>query len=84
VPFAPALSQSVPLVEADQAAAQGFTGTGQVVAVLDTGVAKGHAMLAGKVASEACYSTTVPGRSVSLCPGGAPSSTGAAQARTAR
>jgi hypothetical protein len=34
VPFAPALSQSVPLVEADQAAAQGYTGTGQVVAVL--------------------------------------------------
>ena len=32
-------------------------------------------MLAGKVVSEACYSTTVPGQSTSLCPGGASSST---------
>jgi subtilisin family serine protease len=77
VPVRPALPQSVPLIEADRAAALGFSGAGQVVAVLDSGVAKHHPMLAGKVVSEACYSTTMPGQSKSLCPGGAASSTAA-------
>ena len=76
VPVPPTLLQSVPLIKADQAAVLGFSGTGQVVAVLDSGVAKSHPMLAGKVVSEACYSTTV-GQSTSLCPGGASSSTAA-------
>ena len=40
VPVPPALPQSVPLIRADQAAALGFPGTGQAVAVLDTGVDK--------------------------------------------
>lgn len=75
VPVPPALPQSVPPIRADQAAALGFPGTGQVVAVLDTGVDKTHPMLAGKVVSEACYSSTVPGQATSLCPGGASSST---------
>jgi subtilisin len=71
----PTLNQSVPLIRADQAAALGFTGAGQTVAILDTGMAKAHPMLKGKVVSEACYSSTVAGRSTSLCPGGAQSST---------
>jgi subtilisin family serine protease len=71
----PTLRQSVPLTKAGGAAAQGFSGTGQVVAVLDTGVDKRHPMLVGKVVAEACYSTTVAGESTSLCPGGVPSST---------
>lgn len=71
----PTLVESVPLVTADQTAAAGFSGTGQVVAVLDTGIAREHPMFAGKVVSEACYSTTVPGQSLSLCPDGAQSST---------
>lgn len=76
VPLRPNLLQSVPLIKADQAAALGFGGQGQVVAVLDSGVAKRHPMFAGgKIVSEACYSTTIPGRSQSLCPGGADSST---------
>ena len=69
----PTLAESVPLIRADQAAALGFTGAGQTVAILDTGVAKGHPMLKGKVVSEACYSTT-DGVAVSLCPGGVQSS----------
>jgi subtilisin family serine protease len=75
VPLEPTLRQSVPLIKANQAAAKGFSGKGQVVAVLDTGVDKSHPMLAGKVVSEACYSTTLTGQSTSLCPGGASSST---------
>lgn len=77
VPVPPTLPQSVPLIKADRTAALGFSGAGQVVAVLDSGVAKNHPMLAGKVVSEACYSTTMPGQSKSLCPGGAASSTAA-------
>lgn len=78
VPVPPTLLQSVPLIKADQASAQGYGGTGYVVAILDTGVAKSHPMFAGgKIASEACYSSTVPGQSRSLCPGGASSSTAA-------
>ena len=73
----PALAQSVPLIKANQAWAAGFTGTGQTVAVLDTGVAKAHPAFAGKVVAEACYSSTVAGMSTSLCPGGASSSTAA-------
>jgi subtilisin family serine protease len=75
VAMPPALAQSVPLVKADRAWASGFTGTGQAVAVLDTGVAKAHPAFKGKVVAEACYSTTVPGVSTSLCPGGASAST---------
>lgn len=79
--FPPALSESVPLIRADRAAARGFTAAGQVVAVLDTGVVKSHPMLAGKVVSEACYSTTVAGRSTSVCPDGARGSTAVGSGR---
>ena len=54
--FAPMLSQSVPVVEGNQAWAEGFDGDGWAVAVLDTGVDKNHPFLTGKVVSEACFS----------------------------
>ncbi len=51
-----ALGDSIPLINADDAWASGYEGTGQVVAVLDTGVDGGHSFLAGKVVEEACFS----------------------------
>jgi subtilisin len=52
----PQLAQSVPLVEAPAAWIRGYSGAGQVVAVLDNGVDKFHTFLQNKVVSEACYS----------------------------
>jgi subtilisin family serine protease len=67
---APLLAQSVPLIGADHAWSLGFDGTGSVVAVIDTGVDGDHPFLAGKVVEEACYSSTVSGRSTTICPNG--------------
>ena len=69
----PMLEESVPLVGAPQAWSQGFSGAGQTIAILDTGVDKDHPFLRGKVVSEACFSGS--GRGESLCPGGAVQST---------
>ena len=77
VAFPPALAASVPWVGGSAGVFAGYSGAGQVVAVLDTGVAKSHPFLAGKVVSEACYSTTNSSGVTSLCPGGVTSSTAA-------
>jgi len=50
------LSESVPLIGANQAWAAGADGTGIVVAILDTGVDTTHPFLSGKVVAEACFS----------------------------
>ncbi len=63
----PSLPESVPLIGADRAWTAGATGTGQTVAIIDTGVDSTHPFLAGKVVAEACYSTNGTGSS-SLCP----------------
>lgn len=71
-----ALADSVPMIGANAAYAAGFTGAGQTIAVLDSGVDKTHPFLAGKVVSEACYSTTDASEgATSLCPGGVSAST---------
>ena len=78
VPVRPILADTIPLINANDVWALGFPGTGTVIAVLDTGVAKTHQMFAGgKVVSEACYSTTWGTTYSSFCPGGAASSTAA-------
>ncbi len=75
---APTLSSNFSVIGADLAWANGYSGEGQTVAILDTGVDKTHPAFAmdDKVVSEACFSTTSDYYgSVSLCPDGADSST---------
>ncbi len=73
----PQLEQSIPLIGADTAWGQGYTGNGQVIAVLDTGVDKFHSFLNGKVVAEACFSTTsTAAGTTSLCPNGTDTQTG--------
>jgi subtilisin family serine protease len=65
-----ALAESGPIVGANVAWSSGYTGAGQTVAIIDSGVDKNHTFLSGRVVSEACYSSTVVGQSTSFCPGG--------------
>jgi subtilisin family serine protease len=76
---APVLAQTAPLMNVTTNAwGAGWTGAGQVVAILDSGVDKTHPFLAGKVVSEACYSTSSTNYgSTTLCPAGTESSTAA-------
>jgi subtilisin family serine protease len=76
VPGTAGLDKSAPFINADDLWRQHFTGNGFAIAVLDTGVDKNHPMLAGRVVSEACYSTN-GGGATSFCPGGRTSSTAA-------
>lgn len=72
--MAPALTESLPLIgqNVSTGAYGGYSGKGQVVAILDTGVDKTHPDFVGRVVSEACYSTaSVAYTASSLCPGGA-------------
>jgi subtilisin family serine protease len=76
----PSLAQSVPLIGGDKAWAAGATGSGQTVAIIDTGVDSAHPFLTGKVVAEACYSTN-SFSAKSLCPNGSTSQTGAGAAK---
>jgi subtilisin family serine protease len=51
----PDLTTSVPQVEANEVQQFGFRGTGQTVAIIDTGVDGTHSMLSGRVVAEACF-----------------------------
>jgi len=68
----PMLAQSTPLIKAPDAWNAGWDGTGQVIAIIDTGVDKNHSFLAGRVIEEACYDSS----GVSTCPNGLSSDTG--------
>jgi subtilisin family serine protease len=71
VPVPTTLDQSVPLIGALQAWELGYSGQGQSIAILDTGVDADHPFLAGKIVAEACFSTTYDGLgSTSVCPNG--------------
>jgi subtilase family serine protease len=81
----PTLHQSVPLIQALQAAMAGFDGAGMVVAILDTGVQRDHRFLGGKVVDEACFSSGISGPDgVGDCPRGAETQLGAGAAAPCR
>ncbi|MDR3518226.1 MAG: S8 family serine peptidase [Azospirillaceae bacterium] len=70
-------SASVTLIGGPTVWAEGYTGVGQAVAILDTGMATAHPYLGGRVVAEACFSTTSSSYgSTTLCPNGTSSQTG--------
>jgi serine protease len=72
----PLLSDTVDLIGGPEAQAQGATGDGWAVAVLDTGARRTHKFLSGKVVAAACFSTHQPAQQItSTCPASATSST---------
>ena len=83
----PTLSSTIPIVGADDAHGLGFTGSGQTVAILDTGIEGLHSFFGGRIVSEACYSNASPSTTRrSLCPSGSQTQIGpgAAEATTAQ
>jgi subtilisin family serine protease len=76
VMFRANLLESNPLIGGDIVFNDGYSGAGQTIAILDTGVDKTHSFFGGRVVSEACYSTNNPLQSLSsVCPGGVEQST---------
>lgn len=77
-PHHPILDVSIPRIGAPGAWASGYTGAGQAVAILDTGVDTSHPFFAGRVLDEAsaCFSGTSVTSVTSLCPSGPPDCTG--------
>ncbi|MDE1867106.1 MAG: S8 family serine peptidase, partial [Thaumarchaeota archaeon] len=70
----------IPLTGTNNAWTAGYDGTGQTIAILDTGVDKTHPFLSGKVVSEACYSTPIHTGDLSFCPNSQSSQTGSGAA----
>ena len=67
--FRPTLAESIPLVEAAATQSLGFSGQGQTIAVLDTGVDASHPFLSPRVVEEACFSSN-SSSTVTVCPNG--------------
>ncbi|MEM9773132.1 MAG: S8 family serine peptidase [Chloroflexota bacterium] len=71
------LDSTIPIVGADEAWAEGYTGRGQTVVVIDTGIDRNHPFFQNRVVSEACFSNAGgEGGGTSLCPNGQSSQTG--------
>lgn len=81
VPIPHALNSTIPIIGANTAWTNGYTGVGQAVAILDTGLDLDHpAFVTGgsRIVAEGCFSTTDSGySSQSICPGGVEASTSA-------
>lgn len=69
---APTMDSSLPVINGDDVHARGIRGSGQTVAILDTGVDADHEFLGGRVVAEACYSSGPR----SMCPNGEDDQTG--------
>ncbi len=75
----PLLNTSNNVIRTPTAWDAGYSGEGQTIAIIDTGVDKNHAWFStggNKVVSEACYSSNVTGASNSACPNGLDIQTG--------
>ena len=59
-PVEPLLSESGPMVGANQAHVDGYTGMGAWIAVIDTGVDVDHPFIAGRPIIEACFASHCP------------------------
>jgi subtilisin len=63
--------------------AQGYDGTGQIVAIFDSGVQTTHPFFTGRIQDEACFSTTDAGQgATSLCPNGQETTVGGQPGQT--
>ncbi|HJT09681.1 MAG TPA: S8 family serine peptidase [Candidatus Nitrosotalea sp.] len=71
---------TIPLTGTENAWNLGDTGSGQTIAVLDTGVDKTHPFLSGKVVAEACFSAPAQAGDASFCPNGQTSEIGSGSA----
>lgn len=72
----PTLNLSIPIIGAQNAWSQGYTGHGQTVAILDSGVESSHPFFGGRVVAEGCFSGVITGQTQSMCPNGQPQQTG--------
>ncbi|MBO1255540.1 S8 family serine peptidase [Alteromonas sp. 5E99-2] len=71
------LNNTTSFIQADSVWAQGFTGEGQTVAIIDTGVDNTHDFFSGKIVSEACFSSNISSfDATSMCAGGVTVDTG--------
>lgn len=71
----PLLNDTIPQINSTDAYNVGATGSGQVIAVIDTGVDTSNPFFTGKIAAQACFSTPDPGGQT-LCANGVNGSTG--------
>ena len=74
-----ALVESLPIVGADLARAQGFDGTGVTVAILDGGIDAAHADFAGRIVAAECFCDNLDG--TGCCPNAQTRQSGAGSVR---